>query len=130
MAATVVTLALGIGANTAVFSVIEAALLRALPIFDPLRLVSLAAVSRGVPSGSVAIPESLAWRARTRTLDAIAGYTTREFNLTGVAIPERLAGECPTPSISRPRSHARVHRRPAHQPSPADPRLLRADAGQ
>ncbi len=91
-AAAAATLALGIGANTAVFSVVEAALLRPLPYAGAERLVSLKAVSRGIQSGAVAVPEFLTWRAQSRTLADMAGFRTREFNLTGVALPERLAG--------------------------------------
>jgi putative ABC transport system permease protein len=93
-AATIATLALGIGANTAMFSVVESAILRPLPYRDSDRVLSLAAFTNGRASGSVAIPEFLTWRARCHAVDRMAAFTTREYNWTGIEIPERiLAGE-------------------------------------
>ena len=89
-AATVLTLALGIGANTAMFSVVEAVLLRPLPYSEPDRLVRPSVHSRAITSGAVAIPEFLTWRNQSRTLEAAAAYGTGDYNLAGVAVPERV----------------------------------------
>ena len=100
-AATVLTLALGIGANTAMFSVVETLLLRPLPYSDPGRLVQLSVVSSMVTSGSVAHQEFLTWRDQNRTLETVAAYRDWEYDLTGIEIPERLAGAQVTASFLR-----------------------------
>jgi putative ABC transport system permease protein len=77
----VLTLALGIGANTAIFSVVNAVLLRSLPYHDPERLVSVGRV----PSGLF-----LKWREQARSFEQIAGETEGGADLTGIGEPERL----------------------------------------
>ncbi|HMG76363.1 MAG TPA: ABC transporter permease [Pyrinomonadaceae bacterium] len=88
----VVVLALGIGANTAIFSVVNAALLRPLPYADPDRLVRLSEDSPQVPQMSISYPNFLDWREQNKVFSGIAAMQFRSLNLTGVDEPERLAG--------------------------------------
>jgi putative ABC transport system permease protein len=88
----VVTLALAIGANTAIFSVVNAVLLRALPYPDPERLVVLTEKMRGAERVGVAYPNYLDFRERARSFAEMAGYRDALLNLTGVDRPVRLQG--------------------------------------
>jgi putative ABC transport system permease protein len=74
------TLALGIGANTAIFSVVEAALLRPLPYDRPEQLVWMYEDGTEVQNRSVSYPNFLDWRARSRSFEAMS--TTRGWTLT------------------------------------------------
>jgi putative ABC transport system permease protein len=92
----VTTLAIGIGANTAIFSVFEAVLLRPLPYPEPEQLVVLREKTRQFESGSVSYPNYLDWRATQRSLTDLALYRGESFNLSGIdkgAQPERLRGQ-------------------------------------
>ena len=88
----VLTLGLGIGANTAIFSIVNAVLLRPLPYPAPERLVSLQErVSGGGFSPSY--PNFADWRAQNTVFDSMAAVRTNEsFNFTGAGEPERLQG--------------------------------------
>ena len=88
----VVVLALGIGANTAIFSVVNAALLRPLPYADPDRLVRLTEDSPNVPQMSISYPNFLDWREQNKVFSGVAAMQFRSLNLTGRDEPERLAG--------------------------------------
>jgi putative ABC transport system permease protein len=88
----IVVLALGIGANTAIFSVVNAALLRPLPYTDPDKLVRLSEDSPNVPQMSISYPNFLDWREQNKVFSGIAATQFRSLNLTGVDEPERLAG--------------------------------------
>src|SRR5256886_517252 len=88
----VVVLALGIGANAAIFSVVNAALLRPLPYADPDKLVRLTEDSPNVPQMSISYPNSLDWREQNKVFSGIAAMQFRSLNLTGTDEPERLAG--------------------------------------
>ena len=87
----VITLALGIGANTAIFSLVNAVLLRALPFDNPERLVSVAkaAGEGGLPG--LAGFQYLAWKEKSTAFDGIAAYTDNNFNLIGNGEPERIS---------------------------------------
>lgn len=88
----VLTLALGIGATTAIFSAVYALLIRPLPYRDPGRLVW---VTERLPSGfggAVAEPDMVAWRERGRPFEAVAGYAFNEYTLTGAGEPARISG--------------------------------------
>src|SRR5437899_6070329 len=87
-----VVLALGIGANAAIFSVVNAALLRPLPYADPDKLVRLSEDSPNVPQMSISYPNFLDWREQNKVFSGIAAMQFRSLNLTGTAEPERLAG--------------------------------------
>src|SRR5262249_43213896 len=91
-AVALVTLALGIGATTAVFSLVDAVLLRPLPFKEPERLVGFwgSAPEMGLPV--VNYPEAIYthFRARSQTLDPIAAYAAFSFIFSGNGEPERL----------------------------------------
>jgi putative ABC transport system permease protein len=70
----VVTLALGIGANSAIFALVDATLLRPLPYRDPARLVSIWESSASTTKGFASPPNMLDWNARSRTFEMIAGF--------------------------------------------------------
>jgi putative ABC transport system permease protein len=94
-AVTLATLALGIGANTAIFSVLDAVLLRPLPIPEPERVVVVASTVRreDVERRSVSYPDFLDWRARSGVFEEMAAHSNTTFSLTGIDQPERLEGE-------------------------------------
>jgi len=88
----VLTLALGIGANTALFSVVNGVLLNPLPFPQPDRLLAVYTNSSQFGTSSTTYPNFLDWRKETRALAAIAGYRFQDYNLTGAGEPERLHG--------------------------------------
>src|SRR3954465_271946 len=92
----VVTLALGIGANTTSFSVINAVLLRSLPYPQPERLVVLFETSKEVPTMAVPFPDYLDWRARQTVFEDVAARMPVGGILTGEGEPERLTGRMVT----------------------------------
>ncbi len=89
----VVALALGIGANSAMFSIVNAVLLRPIPYPQPERLLKVYSSTEHFKQSSVSYPNFLDWRPRSRSFDGMAAYRTDNFNLTGQANPERLRGE-------------------------------------
>ena len=92
---------LGIGANTAIFSVVDAVLLQSLPYPDAGRLLALSETNPSYPEMSVAYPNYLDWRANQHSFDDIAVYRRDDFNLTGSGDPERVHGEFVTASYFR-----------------------------
>jgi predicted permease len=87
-------LALGIGASTAVFSVVESVLLRPLPYTDPDRLVWIHdGLTQGDKSGwSACMEDFLLWQTRARSFAQLAAFTGDHFALTGDGLAEELAG--------------------------------------
>jgi putative ABC transport system permease protein len=89
----ILTLALGIGANTAIFSVIQAILLRPLPYPQADRMVLLTEWSEQVPEMSFSVANLKDLRDRNTTLESLVGYHRAEFVFTeGAGEPERLQG--------------------------------------
>ena len=90
----VVTLALGIGANSAIFSAINALLLRPLPFPELERVVALwdKVPSRGVVHNEVAMANYLDWKAQNQSFDQLALYRWWSANLIGIEPPERIQG--------------------------------------
>ena len=88
----VVTLALGIGANTAIFSVVDAVLLRPLPYPEANRLVFLWSTmnSQGVPLSPSALPDYHGWRDRNKVFDGLAAFYNGDFNLSSTGSPPEL----------------------------------------
>jgi len=96
----IVTLALGIGANTAIFSVVDAVLLRELPYPGANRLVSIQ--ERNPENGaniSVTVPSYVELEKRVQSFDDVGAYVFGTFNVTGSSEPERLSGAVITPSL-------------------------------
>jgi putative ABC transport system permease protein len=92
-ASTVVfTLALTIGATTAVFSVVNTVLVRALPFASPDRLVWIASVRPDNPSAPFTLPEFMDYRSQTRTLSGLSAYANWSASLAGDGVTERLQG--------------------------------------
>ncbi|MBI4749283.1 MAG: ABC transporter permease [Acidobacteria bacterium] len=90
--AAIVTIGLGIGANTAVFSVINAVLLRSLPYPEPERLVILTE-STGADAKPVAFPNFLDWRKQSQSFEQLTAYSATDFTLSGIEQAERIDGE-------------------------------------
>ena len=74
-AVAIATLALGIGANSAIFALVDATLLRPLPYAEPERLVTIWETSAATPRGFASPPNMLDWKSRSRTFDNIAAFT-------------------------------------------------------
>ncbi|MFN2564613.1 MAG: ADOP family duplicated permease, partial [Gemmatimonadaceae bacterium] len=101
-AVVLLTLAIGIGANTAIFTVVDAALLRPLPYREPERLVHLWETHRGDVSdrSEASYPDFLDWRAQTRTFEAVEGYDPTNLTVTvDGAGPLMLGGARVTPGF-------------------------------
>jgi predicted permease len=90
----VITLALGIGANTAIFSVVNTVLLRPLPYKDPERLVMVweDATKQGYPRDTPTAANFIDWRDQNQVFEGMAATVDESFNLTGTGEPERLEG--------------------------------------
>ncbi len=132
-AVAIITLALGIGANTAVFSVIDAVMLRPLPYDRPETLIDAQSAGTQNPqASSVSYPDFFDWRAQNRTLDHLVSYHDNSFHAdrSGAAAAcgwrDRLLGPAANPgrkSGTGPRLHRR--RGEARDQSRADqPRLV------
>ncbi len=97
-AVAVLTLALGIGANTAIFSVVNGVLLRPLPFRESARLVSLRETVGKGSINPVAYPNYLDWRAASQSFEEMAAFTDAEFILRGKDAADRIFGEQVTPN--------------------------------
>jgi predicted permease len=89
----VLTLALGIGATTAIFSVVDAVMLRPLPFPTADRLVRISSLIAATGRGDVAsYPDFLDWRAQSQTFEGMAAFRTKDFTLIGSREPLHLQG--------------------------------------
>jgi predicted permease len=88
--AAVLTLALGIGANTAIYSVIDGVLLHPIPFPQPDRLVALDQKNSRGEEGSVSYPNLLDWQRQSQTFEGIAGWLNDLLTLTIKGQPEQL----------------------------------------
>jgi len=86
----VLTLALGIGANTAIFSVVNGVLLRPLPYDHPEQLVSVAETNERGGASNLAEPNFDDWRAQARSFDGMAAYYSDVGTLLGADLPSRV----------------------------------------
>ena len=88
------TLAIGIGANSAIFSVVNALLIKPLPFPDLDRIVAIweKRPSRGVERNEASMANYLDWRAQNQTFEEMSLYRWWSANLTGIEPPERIQG--------------------------------------
>src|SRR5262245_35418253 len=94
----VLTLALGIGANTAIFSVVNAVLLRPLPYAEPEQLVFIGGADARNPEGpkltdACSYPDFFDWRERNQSFDSMAAYHSATLTMTGNEGPALLSGQ-------------------------------------
>lgn len=94
-----VTLALGIGANSAMFSVVNAVLLRPLPYIDPGRLVVLAEHWPQFPRLSVSYPNYRDWRDQSRSFEAVGAVRNSVMTMTGIPEAERIPAQNVTANV-------------------------------
>ncbi len=97
----ILTLALGIGANTAIFSVVNAELLRPLPFRDSSRLASVSTSNsrRHSTAGSMSYPDFLDLQAQNQVFEKMAAYTDGSFTLTGIEQPAHIVGSSVSASL-------------------------------
>ena len=88
--AAVLTLALGIGANAAIFSVVNSVLLRPLPYAEPERLITVWGNYESIGRAPASLPDFRDWRAGTRAVPAMGARYGTAFTLTGVGEPEQI----------------------------------------
>lgn len=89
----IITLALGIGANTAIFSVVNEVLLNAVPYYEPHRLVSVSEGHEGreIFGGIVSVDNYLAWQSQSQSFEHLIAFDNKAgFELTGVGEPQQL----------------------------------------
>ncbi len=98
-AVAIITLALGIGANTAIFSVVNAVVLRPLPYADASRLISLEEKGHHSRELSISYPDLLDWQQQNQVFQNIAGFQSASFNIAGEYQPERIPGRNVTPNF-------------------------------
>jgi len=96
-----VTIALGIGANTAIFSVVNAVLIRPLPYHNPDRLVLVWGTQGKSGQQGVVYADYMDWRARTRSFADMGAFRGQSVTLTGGESPERLIGDFVSSSFLR-----------------------------
>jgi putative ABC transport system permease protein len=98
---TVLVLALGIGASTAIFSVVDAVLLRPLPYQDPDRLVAVWEGARATPGAQIPVAPAdfFDWQEQSREFERLAGYHSWSFNISGNGDPEQVAGGVSTAEL-------------------------------
>lgn len=92
-AAAVIVLALGIGANTAIFSVVNGVLLQPLPYRDPGHLMRLSETSPGFATMAVSYPNFVDWKDQNRSFAGLAAYRWEDYDITGGGPPEHLGGQ-------------------------------------
>src|SRR4051812_151136 len=98
---TVVTLGLGIGANAAIFSVVNGVLLRPLPYPHPERLMMVWIYNprQGFDKDVAPFPTFADWRSQSRSFEHLAAYSGASVSLTGAGDPAQLRGARVTPSF-------------------------------
>jgi len=98
-AVAVLALALGIGANTAIFSVVNGVLLRPLPYPEPARLMMIYESTAEFKHNAVAYPNFLDWQRDNHSFTDMAAFRGDDFNFTGAGQPEHLRGELVSASL-------------------------------
>jgi putative ABC transport system permease protein len=97
----ILILALGIGANTAIFSVVNTVLLRPLYDLDPQRLVTFSAKSRASSYGSISAPDLMDWRQQSRSFAWMGAYVEEDLIILGGSEPEWTNGARVDPDLFR-----------------------------
>ena len=92
----ILTIALGIGATTAIFSIVYGVLLRPLPFPEPGRLVMVQPQTSGIDTDAVSPAAFLEWESRNRAFATLAAFTGRPLALTGSGEPEMLSAAAVT----------------------------------
>ena len=100
-AAAVLTLGLGIGVNTSMFSILDAELLRPLPFRDPSRLVRVAERNDKLhlPDFSTSVLNYLSWKEKQHAFEQMGAIGSASFALTGLGDPEQFVGNTLTPGL-------------------------------
>src|SRR5687768_8307277 len=88
----ILALALGTGANTAIFSVVNAVLLRPLPYENPERVVMVWGKNASVAQDAISLPDFLDYRDHNKAFEQMAAFSYEDFNLTSGDEPEHLQG--------------------------------------
>ena len=99
---TILMLALGIGANTAIFSIIDAALLRPLPFAEPARLVVIAETHPEIFRLQVSTPDFEDWQQQAQSFSEMAAWSLKDWGkpvITDAGEPEELQSTCITPNL-------------------------------
>ncbi|MFZ0818621.1 MAG: ABC transporter permease [Candidatus Acidiferrales bacterium] len=91
-AAAVLTLALGIGANTTIFSVVNAVLLRPLPYPRPEQIVSVFDVQPGYGNAPMSYPEYADWRNKSQVFQSVAAVANQTYTISNLSVPEQVRG--------------------------------------
>jgi putative ABC transport system permease protein len=98
-AVALLTIAMGIGASTTIFSVANTVLLRPFPYHQPERIVRLYETNPTTETFSISDPNYLDWRQRVRGMSQLAAFSGRNVSLLGDGDPEQLDGLAATPSL-------------------------------
>jgi predicted permease len=88
----ILTLALGIGANTALFSVVNGVLLNPLPFPNPDQLLAVYSRTSAFGESSISYPNFLDWRKDNKSFSSLTAFRSEDYNMTGTGEPERLHG--------------------------------------
>ena len=99
MAVTIITLALGIGATSAIFSIVNGVLLRPLPYPHSDRVVLLMEQTKEIPRFTVSYPNFVDWRAQAQSFESVAAVRNTIVTLSGVSEPERLPAQMSTANL-------------------------------
>src|SRR5450755_1204315 len=95
---TILTIALGIGGTTAIFSLVNTVLLRPLPFPDPDRIMSVESRNdrnpgiRGSAGAPLSYPDFFDWRSQNKSFSALASFHDNDFTMTGIGEPKHLTG--------------------------------------
>jgi putative ABC transport system permease protein len=126
----ILTLALGLGANTAIFSIVHAVLLKPLPFSEPDRLVFVWNTSPERPLENLTAGRLLDFRARMKSVTGVAGISHVPYNLTGQGNPERIPGRASPRTSSTCLAFARCTAASSTEPaSPSAPSCWATSSG-
>src|SRR5438093_544219 len=95
----VAVLAVGIGATTAIFSIVDTVLLKPLPFRDADRLVAIRSIGGHANDGSCSFPDFADWNAQSATVERAAAYVTGTMALTGTGVATKLQTALVTPDL-------------------------------